>query len=321
MTGLVTIFGGSGFIGRSLVQHLARRGWRIRVAVRRPAQARSLQPLGDVGQITPIPAKVQDTATVDAAGDGADAVVNLTGLLYEKGAQTFEAVHVQGAANIARAAAAAKVDALVQMSALGADAASTSTYASSKGRGEASVRQIFSPAAIVRPSIVFGPDDDFFNRFARMALISPALPLIGGGATRFQPVFVGDVAEAITRCLSNPGTAGRTYELGGPGVYTFRELLVLMLKEIDRRRLLVPISYDLAALQAALLEWLPVPPLTRDQVELLKHDNVVNEEAMTLQDLGLTPTSLELILPTYMDCYRRGGRYLNPHADDSRGRA
>jgi NADH dehydrogenase len=320
MTRLVTIFGGSGFIGRSLVQHLARRGWRVRVAVRRPGQARSLQPLGDVGQITPIPAKVQDPATVGAAIEGADAVVNLTGLLYEKGAQTFEAVHVQGAANIARVAAAAKVNALVQMSALGADAASTSSYASSKGRGEESVRQIFATASIVRPSIVFGPDDDFFNRFARMALISPALPLIGGGTTRFQPVFVGDVAEAIACCLSDPGTAGRTYELGGPGIYTFRELLTLMLREIGRRRLLVPISYDLATLQAALFEWLPVPPLTRDQVELLKHDNVVSEGALTLQDLGITPASLELILPTYMDCYRRGGRYLAPRADDTQSR-
>ncbi len=280
-----------------------------------------MQPLGDVGQITPIPAKVQDPATVGAAVEGADAVVNLTGLLYEKGAQTFEAVHVQGAANIARVAAAAKVNALVQMSALGADAASTSSYASSKGRGEASVRQIFATASIVRPSIVFGPDDDFFNRFARMALISPALPLIGGGTTRFQPVFVGDVAEAIACCLSDPGTAGRTYELGGPGIYTFRELLTLMLREIGRRRLLVPISYDLATLQAALLEWLPVPPLTRDQVELLKHDNVVSEGALTLQDLGITPASLELILPTYMDCYRRGGRYLAPRADDTQSRA
>jgi len=315
MARLVTIFGGSGFIGRSLVQHLARRDWRIRVAVRRPGQARSLQPLGDVGQITPIPAKVQDPATVRAAVAGADAVVNLTGLLYEKGTQTFEAVHVQGAADVARAAAEANVRALVQMSALGADAGSPSAYASSKGRGEASVHQLFAPATVVRPSVVFGPDDEFFNRFARLALISPLLPLIGGGSTHFQPVFVGDVAEAIARCLSERGTQGRIYELGGPGVYTFRELLTMMLREIGRRRLLVPVSSGLAALPAALLELLPVPPLTRDQVKLLRYDNVVSADALRLEDLGITPTALELILPTYMDCYRRGGRYLTPRAD------
>jgi NADH dehydrogenase len=315
MARLVTIFGGSGFIGRSLVQHLARRDWRIRVAVRRPGQARSLQPLGDAGQITPIPAKVQDPATVRAAVAGADAVVNLTGLLYEKGTQTFEAVHVQGAADVARAAAEANVRALVQMSALGADAGSPSAYASSKGRGEASVRQLFAPATVVRPSVVFGPDDEFLNRFARLALISPLLPLIGGGSTRFQPVFVGDVAEAIARCLSERDTQGRTYELGGPAVYTFRELLTMMLREIGRRRLLVPVSYDLAALPAALLELLPVPPLTRDQVTLLRYDNVVSADALRLEDLGIMATALELILPTYMDCYRRGGRYLTPRAD------
>ena len=312
MSRLVTIFGGTGFVGRSVVQDLAKRDWLIRVAVRRPREARALQPLGGVGQITPVPAKVQDPGTVRAAVDGADAILNLTGILYEKGSQTFQAVHVAGAGHVARAAAEAGVTSLVHMSALGADPGSPAAYASSKGRGEAAVREAFPAASIMRPSIVFGPDDGFFNRFARMALLSPFLPLIGGGETRFQPVFIGNVADAITRCLEDRTTDGKTYELGGPKIYTFRELLTIMLEEIDRRRLLLPLSFNQASAIASILEYLPVPPLTRDQVLMLRTDNVVAEGALTLADLEIMPTALEIIIPTYLDCFRVGGRYLKP---------
>ena len=309
MVGVVTIFGGSGFIGHSLVQLLAKQGWVIRVAVRRARDARDLQPLGNVGQIVAVPCKVQDPALVEAALAGADAAVNLTGILYERGAQSFDAVHVQGAANIARAAAKLGVGRLVHMSALGADPQSKSAYARSKAAGEAALRAAYPAASIVRPSIVFGPGDGFFNRFAAMALLSPVLPLIGGGATRFQPVYVGDVAQAMAACLAGSGHEGETYELGGPRVYSFKELLEMMLREIKRKRLLLPVPYALATIKAAFLEHLPVPPITRDQVKLLKRDNVVAEGAKGLADLGIEATPVESILPLYMDCFRDGGRY------------
>ncbi len=305
----VTVFGGSGFVGRSLVRLLARRGWTVRVAVRRPGQARDLQPLGDVGQIVAVPCRVQDPALVREALAGADGVVNLTGILYEKGSQTFDAIHRDGAATIARAAAEAGVGRLVQMSALGAAADSPSRYAQSKAAGEAAVKEAFPGACIVRPSVVFGPGDSFFNRFAAMALISPCLPLIGGGRTRFQPVFVGDVAQAIVACLEDPAQAGKTFELGGPQAYGFRELLELLLREIGRRRLLLNLPVGLALFQAAFLELLPDPPLTRDQVRLLGRDSVVGEGALGLADLGVEARSIELILPDYISCYRVGGPY------------
>ncbi|MGF1609061.1 MAG: complex I NDUFA9 subunit family protein [Kiloniellales bacterium] len=305
---LVTIFGGSGFIGRYLVQRLARRGWQIRVAVRHPRQAQFLKPLGDVGQITPVPAALQHEASIAAAVQGADAVVNLVGLLYEKGRQTFEKVHVEGAGLVARAASAAGARDFVQVSAIGASLDSEADYACSKAAGEAAVRETFPDAVVVRPSIVFGPEDGFFNRFAVMARLSPALPLIGGGHTRFQPVYVGDVAEAMAICLERPDCRGQTYELGGPQVYSFKELMELLLAQIRRRRLLLPIPIALAELQAAVLELLPVPPLTRDQVRLLRHDNVVSPGAPGLAELGITPTSVEIIVPTYLDRYRARGR-------------
>jgi NADH dehydrogenase len=307
--GVVTLFGGSGFIGRYVVQRLALRGWIIRVAVRHPRSAHFLKPLGDVGQITPIPVAVQHDETVRAAVAGADAVVNLVGILYEKGTQTFEAVHHRGAARIAAAAAAAGIDRLVHMSALGADPRSPSAYARSKAAGEAAVRAAVASAVVVRPSVVFGPEDDFFNRFAAMARLAPALPLIGGGRTRFQPVYVGDVADALVACLEQPRCAGETFELGGPEILTFRELMEYLLAQIHRRRVLVPLSFGVAKLIAGPLEWVPVPPLTRDQVELLRRDNVVSAGARTLQDLGVRPHSIELIVPTYIDRYRPGGRF------------
>ncbi len=311
---LVTVFGGSGFVGRHLVGRLAKQGWIVRVAIRRPSQAGFLKPMGDVGQITPIRAPVQEQPAVEAAVEGAEAVINLVGILYERGAQTFSAIHSRGAQTVASAAAAAGVGRLVQVSALGADPSGEADYARSKGAGEAAVKAAFPGATIVRPSIIFGPEDGFFNRFAVMARISPALPLIGGGSTRFQPVYVGDVAEAIAKCLSDPACQGQVYELGGPHIYTFKELMELMLRQIRRRRLLVPWPFALAEFQAAFLELLPVPPLTRDQVRLLRRDNVVSSGALTLADLGIAPTAAEIILPTYLDRYRRGGRFNPPLA-------
>lgn len=306
---IVTVFGGSGFIGRHLVRHLAKQDCLVRVAVRRPSRANFLKPLGDVAQITPIRAPIQDEIAVEAAVRGADAVINLVGILYERGPQSFAAVHARGAQAVASAAAAAGARCLVQISAIGADLHGEADYARSKGAGEAAVKTVFPAATMVRPSIVFGPEDDFFNRFAQMARLSPVLPLIGGGGTRFQPVYVGDVAAAIAKCVSDPDCAGKTYELGGPRVYSFTQLMNLLLQEIYRRRVLVPWPFALADLQARVLEYLPVPPLTRDQVRLLRHDNVVSEGALTLADLGISPTSVEVILPTYLDRYRPHGRF------------
>ncbi len=306
---VVTVFGGSGFIGRHLIGRLARQGWIVRVAVRRPSRAGFLKPLGDVGQITPIRAPIQDQIAVESAVAGADAVINLVGVLYERGAQTFDAVHALGAQAVATAAAAAGVTRLVQISALGADLQGPADYARSKGAGEAAVRTAFPSAVILRPSVVFGPEDGFFNRFAMIARISPVLPLIGGGGTRFQPVYVGDVADAIATSLGDAACAGRTFELGGPHVYTFKELMELLLRQIHRRRLLVPWPFALAELQAIFFELLPVPPLTRDQVRLLRNDNVVAEGVLTLADLGIAPTAAEVILPTYLDRYRPRGRF------------
>jgi NADH dehydrogenase len=306
---VITVFGGSGFIGRYLVQCLARRGWLVRVAVRHPDSALFLKPFGDVGQITPVAASLRHTGSVQAAVAGADAVVNLVGILHQRGRQRFDAIHAGGARTVAEAATAAGAGRLVQMSALGADPASPADYARSKAAGEAAAAAAFPGATIVRPSVVFGPEDDFFNRFAAMARFSPALPRVGGGTTRFQPVYVGDVAEAMARMLDDDGTRGRTYELGGPQVYTFKELLELTLRAVDRRRLLLPLPFWAASLQATFLELLPKPPLTRDQVRLLRRDNVVTSGVPGLADLGIAPTAAELIIPTYLDIYRVGGRY------------
>jgi len=250
---VVTVFGGSGFIGRYLVQRLARQGWIIRVAVRHPQSALFLKPCGDVGQIVPLAASLQCEESIAAAVEGATAVVNLVGILYERGRQTFRTVHVEGAERVARAAAAAGAGRLVHMSALGADSASPSAYARTKAEGERLVLASFPGASVIRPSIVFGPEDAFFNRFARLARFLPALPLIGGGRTRFQPVYVGNVADAMVAVLADPASAGITYELGGPRIYTFRELMEILLREIGRRRLLLPLPFWMARLQAVFL--------------------------------------------------------------------
>ena len=305
-TNLVTIFGGSGFVGRHTVRALARAGWRIKVATRHPARGFFLRPLGSVGQIDFVKCDVSDAASVAQAVAGAQAVINLTGILFQKG-QTFEEVQAEGAANIAQAAAGAGARALVHVSAIGADLESDSAYAVTKAKGEQAVREAFPGAVILRPSIMFGPEDGFFNKFAEMARYFPALPLVGGGHTRFQPVFVGDVAQAIVSALSRQD--GRTYELGGPTIYSFKELLQLILRETGRKRALIPLPFPLASLQAAFLQLLPNPLLTMDQVRLLKKDNVVSSTAAGLAELGITPTSAEAVIPAYLWRYRAKGEY------------
>jgi len=303
---LVTIFGGSGFLGRHTVRALARAGYRIKVATRHPNRAFFLRPLGAVGQIDFVKCDVADADSVARALSGADAAVNLAGILFQRG-QTFEEVQSDGAANIAQAATAAGVGALVHVSAIGADAESDSDYAVSKAEGEAAVREAYPSAVILRPSIIFGPEDGFFNKFAALARFFPALPLIGGGRTRFQPVFVGDVAQAILaglRCQD-----GRTYELGGPSTYSFKELMQLILRETGRKRVLVPVPFGIAFLKAAFLQIMPKPLLTVDQVRLLKKDNVVSTTAPGLADLGITPTSVEAVVPSYLWRYRAKGEY------------
>jgi uncharacterized protein YbjT (DUF2867 family) len=305
---LVTIFGGTGFLGRHTVRALAKVGWRIKVAARRPARGFFLRPLGQVGQIDFVKCDIADKDQVAAALAGSDAVINLCGILFQSG-QSFEDVQAHGAANIAEAAAAAGVSSLVHVSAIGADKDSDSTYAQTKAQGEAAVRAAFPAATILRPSIVFGPEDDFFNRFAAMARMSPVLPLVGGGKTRFQPVFVGDVAAAIVAALGSDAAKGATYELGGPTVYSFRQLLEIILQQTGRKRLLAPLPFGLASFQAFFLQLLPKPPLTPDQVRLLRRDNVVTDGARTLADLGITPNSVEAEVPAYLWRYRAKGQY------------
>lgn len=303
---IVTIFGGAGFIGRHLVRRLAARGATLRIATRSPSTAGHLLPMGDPGQIVLV-RFAEEEATIAKLVEGASAVVNLVGILFERRAGDFERVHAVLPGRIGSAARAAGVARLVHVSAIGADPGSASLYARSKAQGEAALRAAFPEAVIFRPSIVFGPEDNFFNRFAAMARIAPALPLVGGGTTRFQPVYVGDVAEAILAGLERPETAGRTYELGGPKVYTFKELLDYVLRVTRRRRLLLPLPFSLARLQARLLELLPNPPLTRDQVTLLERDNVVSPGAAGLAELGITPTPLEVVVPDYLATYRAWG--------------
>jgi NADH dehydrogenase len=314
MAKVATVFGGSGFVGRYIVKRLAKEGWVVRVAVRDTEKAHFLQPYGNVGQIVRMPVPIQDEQAVREAVDGADAVFNAIGLLFEPGgAQTFDEVHVNGPERIARLSAETGVKRLIHVSAIGADKESESVYARTKADGEAAILKQFPQATLLRPSIVIGPEDGFLNFFAQMARVSPALPLIGGGKTRFQPVYVGDVADAAMVCVQESKTKGKTYELGGPKVYTFKQLMELMLKEIRRKRLLLPIPFGVAQLQAGVAELLPKPLLTRDQVTLLKQDNVVQKGALSFKTLGLEPQAIEAILPTYLVRYRPGGRFAKQH--------
>ncbi len=311
--GLVTVIGGSGFLGRHIVRALARNDYRVRVAVRRPDLAGHLQPLGGVGQIHAVQANLRYPASVQAACEGADAVVNLAGLLSESGKQTFPAVHVFGARVAGRAAKDAGASHVVHLSAIGADPDSAAEYGRTKAQGETEIRDGFPDATILRPSIVFGPEDDFFNRFAGLARFAPALPLIGGGQTRFQPVFVGDVAAAVCAALDGDGAKGKTYELGGPEVMTFEDVLRYILGVVQRKRLLVPLPFPVASLMAAILGLLPKPMLTMDQVKLLQTDNVVSQAAeqagLTLSGLGITPQAIEGIVPEYLERFRKSGQF------------
>ena len=312
---LVTVFGGSGFLGRHVVRALAQQGYRIRVAVRRPELAGFLRPMGRVGQIHAVQANLRYPQSVTAAARDADIVINLVGILFERGRQRFDAVQAQGAEAVALAAKSVGAR-LVHVSAIGADADSKSRYARAKAEGERRVLEALPAATIMRPSIVFGPEDDFFNRFAALARLSPALPLPGGGQTRFQPVFVGDVAAAIAKGADGEVKPGTIYELGGPDVRSFKELMEFVLATIERRRLLVPAPFALMKLQAAFLQFLPKPPLTPDQVELLKRDNSVTDDAKrdgrTLEGLGIVPESMAAIVPTYLWRFRKTGQF-SPH--------
>ncbi|WP_315784918.1 complex I NDUFA9 subunit family protein [Bradyrhizobium sp. SZCCHNPS1003] len=315
---LVTVFGGSGFVGRNVVRALAKRDYRIRVAVRRPELAGHLQPLGRVGQIHAVQANLRYPDSVASALRDSHVAINLVGVLTESGAQTFEAVQAEGAATVAKAAAAAGAR-MVHVSAIGADAESASSYARAKAAGEAAVLAAVPEAVIMRPSVVFGPEDQFTNRFAGLARISPFLPLIGGGETKMQPVYVGDVATAVANAVDGKAQPGATYELGGPEVLSFREILKIILDITDRDRALLPLPFGLAKLQAAILQFAPGPlKLTPDQVELLRYDNVVSEAAkaagLTLQGLGITPDSLEAVAPQYLWRFRPSGQFQRKNA-------
>lgn len=309
---LVTIFGGSGFIGRHVVRKFAAAGWRVRIAVRDTRAAAFLKPAGDLGQISLTPTSIRDDASVAAAVQGADAVINCVGILYERGARTFDAIHVDGARRIAKAAAAAGAGHLVHVSALGCDAGSPSAYARSKAAGEAAVQDAFPTATILRPSVVFGPEDGFFNLFGRLAQLFPVLPFFtdivphvqGGGGSKFQPVYVGDVGEAVLQSVTVSGHCGDTYELVGPRVYDMREILQILNHETMRRRWIIGVPYIVAQVQAFFLQYLPTPLLTPDQVKLLKLGNVAHGGKPGLEDFGITPSAVEGIVGSYLKRFR-----------------
>ena len=320
--GLVTVFGGSGFVGTQVVRALAKRGWRVRVAVRRPALAQDLRLSGDVGQIQPVRCDITRPADVEAALKGADAAVNLVGLLFEAPGRKFAQAHVEGSRTIAETCAANGIERFIHISAIGADSGSEAAYGRTKGEAEEAILAALPTATVLRPSIVFGAGDGFLNRFAAMATTSPALPLIGGGRTRFQPVFVGDVAEAVARAIVSPEARGKTYELGGPAIWSFKDILKYILRETGRSRVLAPLPVFVAATMGrvtGLTAMVGIPPvLTRDQVLMLKTDNVVSPGALGLKDLGVEPTGLEAIAPSYLWRYRRGGQFAaNPGAAEA----
>lgn len=314
MSKLVTIYGGSGFVGRYIARRMAKEGWRVRVAVRRPNEAMFVKPYGVVGQVEPVFCNIRDDASVRVVMSGADAVVNCVGVLDNDGANSFDAVQAEGAARIARIAAEEGVGSLVQISAIGADKDSDSDYARTKALGEEGVLAHFPNAVILRPSIVFGSEDGFFNRFASMARFGPVLPVIGGD-TKFQPVYVDDVAKAAVMGVLGQARPG-IYELGGPDVDTFRELMAQMLGVIRRRRIVLNVPFGVARMMGGVFDaikgislGLIRGPVTRDQVRNLAHDNVVTGRTMTFDDLGITPTSLEAVLPEYLWRFRPSGQY------------
>ncbi len=311
-TKVVTVFGGSGFAGRYVVRALAKRGYRVVVAVRRPDLAGHLQPLGDLGQIKAIQANVRVRWSVDRAVKGADAVINLVGTFDSGGRNNFNAVQVFGARAIAEAARQEGAK-LIHMSAIGADIDSDADYGRTKGEGELAALSTVKNAVVIRPSVIFGPEDDFFNRFAKMAKVSPFLPLIGGGHSKFQPVYVGDVAEAVAKAVDGALKGGKVYELGGPQVASFRECLDIMQQIIDESRTYVSIPWFLAKAMGKLTGWLPGAPITLDQVKMLENDTIVSDEAIkqsrTLEGMGINPTNMETILPSYLVRFRPQGQF------------
>lgn len=313
------VFGASGFVGRHLVRRLGAAGWRVRAAVRYPASADYLRPMGDVGQIVPMQANIQNEASVRAAVAGADVVINLVGILYQRGKRSFQAVHVEAARRIAAAAKAAGASRLVHVSALGADKGAPSAYARTKADGEEAVRSAFPEAVIFRPSLIFGPEDDFFNRFAEMTSWSPILPVVVSpghkDGPKFQPVYVGDVADALMLAITSDAHAGKTFSLGGPRVYSMREVMQLVLGATRRHRGVWPVSAGMMGAAATFLQFLPVPPITPDQVRQLTVDNVVPAGEPGLGDLGIRPTAAEAVAPGYL------ARFSNPFIPRERGRA
>ena len=307
---LVTVFGGSGFVGRYVVRELARDGWRVRVAVRKPTQAYFLKTIGDVGQVQIVQANLRDAESIVRACDGADAVINMVGILKETGRQSFQTIQHQGALWVAQAAERALASQLIQISAIGANTDSEAVYMQTKAAGEEAVRSVMPQATIIRPSIVFGTEDEFFNRFAFLSTLLPVMPAFGGGTTRFQPVYVMDLARGIANALLDPAARGETFEIGGPKIYTLREIYELVLEVVERPRPIVTVPWAIARLQGSLLGLLPNAPLTREQVVMLESDNVVSDEARGLSRLGVTDlTTAEAIIPTYLWRYRRLGQF------------
>jgi uncharacterized protein YbjT (DUF2867 family) len=303
---VATVFGGSGFIGRYIVKRLAKKGFVVRVAVRDPEAALFLKPMGAVGQIVPLYASLTNQPTVHRAIEGANLVVNCVGILSERRKGDFQRVQTDGAQTVARIATQERVQRLAHFSAIGANAHAASRYAATKGSGEAAVREAFADATILRPSLVFGPEDQLFNRFAAMARVMPIMPVICGD-TRFQPVYVGDVADAVMAALARADAAGAVYELGGPRIWLFREILAYILRETGRHRPMMNIPMGVARFQASIMELLPTKPLTRDQLLMLQQDNVVNPEMPGLKELAIVPTPVELVVPIYLRRFQSGG--------------
>lgn len=309
---IICIFGGTGFLGHHITQELARAGYRIKIATRVPESAYELKTYGSVGQIVPVLCDYRDEKSIQAAVKNCDGVINLVGILFEKGKKNFKRTHVDLAEKIALAVKHEKVAKFIHLSALGVDI-SKSKYAVSKLAGEIAVQKAYPNATILRPSVVFGADDNFFNMFAKLASFLPCLPLIGGGKTKFQPVYAGDIADAVTKIMREDSNKyhGKTYELGGPEIVTFKQIYEILLEQTNRHCRLVNLPFGMAKIQGAFLSLLPKPPLTRDQVKSLETDNIVQDGALGFQDLNINPTAMEIILPTYLACYRRGGRFAN----------
>lgn len=302
---VVTVVGGTGLVGRYVVHELARAGYTVRVLSRTPEKGLHLKTAGHVGQVVLQKADITRPETLKGKFDGSSAVINLVGALYERGRQNFAALHAQGAERLAKEAAKAGAKRFIHVSAIGVNKHQNSKYARTKANGEKAVMAAFPSATILRPSVIFGAEDNFYNQFARMACYAPALPLIGGGKTRFQPVFVGDVARAIVKALRDKSTSGEVYELGGPRVYSFREILEYILNETHRCNKLAPVPFGAAMLLGAVGEFMPTPMLTRDQVQTLKYDNLVDRDAKTLADLGIPATPVEMVVPNYLARYRK----------------